>query len=242
MDSSTPSSESSCERAFALASAWMDGTLAGDERKSFGAHLASCRECDAGLRARLASRAAGAACEERRATPEGGVLSRVGRRLGKFRGALLLACVGAALMASFERTRRAPRLLAATGEPRADGAPLEPGDVLEAGSIVLVPPASEATFACGALRLEVEGPARVRAMRGGFDLLAGAARASGDGVVGTSRGPLTCDGALVDLVESAAGFELGCEGGAARLVAHETHQLVPGARLRFALASSVPAR
>ncbi|MEY2745858.1 MAG: putative zinc-finger, partial [Planctomycetota bacterium] len=92
MDSRTPSSESSCERAFALASAWMDGTLAGDERKSFGAHLASCRECDAELRARLASRAAGAACEELRNTPASGALPRMARRLGRFRGALLLAC------------------------------------------------------------------------------------------------------------------------------------------------------
>ena len=250
MDSFASRSELSCERALALAGDWIDGRVAADERKSIGAHLAACPACDAQLRARMAARGSvlvDAPIDERIGEPNGapiarGFLATGARRLGRFRGALLFFAVGAVLFASFERSRRASRLVEAAHASLADGASARAGDELVEGAIVLVATGGHATLARGSLRLSVEGPARVRATARGFDLLSGAGRVEGDGVIGTSRGALDCDAAVVDLVESAEGFELRCADGAARLVAHETHHLRPGARLGFARASLVPTR
>jgi hypothetical protein len=246
MDSSAPGSDLPCERASALAGSWLAGALSTDERRLLVAHLAACSDCDADLRARLAARAALASSEPSSEPSTGararGLLATGVRGFGRFRGALLLACVGAVLLASFDQSRRASRLQSTTGAVHCEGRQIAAGDELSEGAIVSVPREARATFARGALRFEVEGPARVRAARRGFDLLSGAARVVGDGTVGTSRGALTCDEAVVDLVESAAGFELRCASGVARLAAHETHQLAPGAHLRFVRASAVPLR
>ncbi len=231
-----------CERASALAGSWLAGALSTDERRLLVAHLAACSDCDADLRARLAARAGLASSKPSTGARARGPFATGVRGFGRFRGALLLACVGAVLLASFDQSRRASRLQSTTGAVHCDGRQIAAGDELSEGAIVGVPREARATFARGALRFEVEGPARVRAARRGFDLLSGTARVVGEGTIGTSRGALTCDEAVVDLVESAAGFELRCAEGVARLAAHETHQLVPGAHLRFVRASAVPLR
>ena len=246
MDPCASSIEPDCARAAAQAPLWLAGSLVPSERKSFGAHVSACPACESDLRARLALRAA--SCDDaappdpsRRSSTGGKAWLAAGvSRLRAGRGVLLLACLGGLLLASFERARRAPRIDSVVGSALRDGAPARSGEELRAGSIVVVPPDSSATLACGGLHLEIQGPGRLRAKERGFDLLAGAARVVGVGTVGTSRGALLCEDARVDLVESAEGFELHCADGAVRLSAVRTHSLGPGGRLRFAGSSPEP--
>ena len=96
---------------------------------------------------------------------------------------------------------------------------------------------ARAAFEARGLSVSVEGPARVRVAERGLDLLAGRAQASGDGRLGTSRGPLELDDARVDAHESREGLELACSAGSASLGGPRPARLAAGERLDLRLAA-----